>query len=199
MNLRTISNTAKLRSVVQKIALQINCKLGGELWAVHIPSKTMMVCGMDVYHDPTRKGQSVVGFVASVNASMTRWYSRAKYQSAGQELVDTVKVCMIECLKKYYEVQFEEGKELISLIVYMKFVNENYCLKVNHDYPKQIVLFRDGIGDGQLQYALEHEAAQLLSTFQLVVPPIEPKFTMVVVQKKINTRFFMDPVSAQGD
>lgn len=106
MNLKTISNAAKLRSVTQKIALQINCKLGGELWAVHIPTKTLMVIGMDVYHDPTRKGHSVVGFVASVNASITRWYSRSKYQSAGQELVDTLKVCLIECLKKYYEVLY---------------------------------------------------------------------------------------------
>lgn len=68
---------------------------------------------------------------------------------------------------------------------------------MNHDYPKQIVLYRDGVGDGQLQYALEHEASQLLSAFQSVVPPIEPKFTMVVVQKKINTRFFMKTVSVQ--
>lgn len=27
----------KLRSVTQKVALQINAKLGGELWAVEIP------------------------------------------------------------------------------------------------------------------------------------------------------------------
>ena len=29
----------KLRSIVLKIALQINCKLGGELWAVDIPTE----------------------------------------------------------------------------------------------------------------------------------------------------------------
>lgn len=104
MNARTISNPGKLRSVVQKIALQINCKMGGELWAVNIPTKTLMVIGVDVYHDPTRRGQSVVGFVASVNPSLTRWYSRARYQLPGVELVDTLKICMIECLKKYHEV-----------------------------------------------------------------------------------------------
>ena len=37
INARTISQDKKLRSVTQKIALQINCKLGGELWAVDIP------------------------------------------------------------------------------------------------------------------------------------------------------------------
>ncbi|KAL1438066.1 hypothetical protein MTO96_010408 [Rhipicephalus appendiculatus] len=33
----TIGQQQKLRSVTQKVALQINCKLGGELWAVDIP------------------------------------------------------------------------------------------------------------------------------------------------------------------
>ena len=104
MNSKTISNPGKLRSVVQKIVLQINCKMGGELWAVNIPTKTLMVCGVDVYHDPTRRGQSVVGFVASINPALTRWYSRARYQQPGVEIVDTLKMCMLESLKKYYEV-----------------------------------------------------------------------------------------------
>ena len=37
INFRTIRDQKKLRSVVQKIVLQINAKLGGELWAVKIP------------------------------------------------------------------------------------------------------------------------------------------------------------------
>lgn len=104
INSMTLSKPNQYRSVVQKIALQINCKLGGELWAVNIPLSTLMVCGVDVYHDPTRRGQSVVGFVASMNPAITRWYSRAKYQSPGQELVDTLKLSLMECLQKYYEV-----------------------------------------------------------------------------------------------
>lgn len=37
INVRTISQPQKLRSIAQKILLQINCKLGGELWTVNIP------------------------------------------------------------------------------------------------------------------------------------------------------------------
>ncbi|XP_030057874.1 piwi-like protein 2 isoform X1 [Microcaecilia unicolor] len=65
INAKTISQSNKLRAVAQKILLQINCKLGGELWGVDIPLKQLMVIGMDVYHDPSRGMQSVVGFVAS--------------------------------------------------------------------------------------------------------------------------------------
>ena len=34
--LKTISNEKRLSAVAQKIALQINCKLGGELWACKV-------------------------------------------------------------------------------------------------------------------------------------------------------------------
>lgn len=37
INNKTIKPGPKLRSVAAKVALQINCKLGGELWAVKIP------------------------------------------------------------------------------------------------------------------------------------------------------------------
>ncbi|XP_061449298.1 piwi-like protein 2 isoform X4 [Rhineura floridana] len=68
INARTImTNPSKFRSIAQKILLQINCKLGGELWGVDIPLKQLMVIGMDVYHDPSRGKRSVVGFVASIS------------------------------------------------------------------------------------------------------------------------------------
>lgn len=34
---RTISRGDKLKSITEKIALQITCKLGGALWALKIP------------------------------------------------------------------------------------------------------------------------------------------------------------------
>ena len=42
MNSKTL-DPKKLRSVCQKIALQINCKLGGELWAVDVPIKVRRI------------------------------------------------------------------------------------------------------------------------------------------------------------
>lgn len=34
---KTLGNEKRMRSIVLKIALQINCKLGGSLWALKIP------------------------------------------------------------------------------------------------------------------------------------------------------------------
>ncbi|XP_039099724.1 piwi-like protein 2 isoform X2 [Hyaena hyaena] len=103
INVRTIGQPTRLRSVAQKILLQINCKLGGELWGVDIPLKQLMVIGMDVYHDPSRGMRSVVGFVASINLTLTKWYSRVVFQMPHQEIVDSLKLCLVGSLKKFYE------------------------------------------------------------------------------------------------
>lgn len=41
INVRTISQQQKLKSVAQKILLQMNSKLGGELWTVNVPLVSM--------------------------------------------------------------------------------------------------------------------------------------------------------------
>jgi aubergine-like protein len=51
-----------------------------------------MVVGIDTYHDSAKKGQSVVGFVASMNQKLTRYYSRVSFQSTHQELVDRIQI-----------------------------------------------------------------------------------------------------------
>uniref|UniRef100_A0A8C4WYB8 Piwi domain-containing protein n=1 Tax=Eptatretus burgeri TaxID=7764 RepID=A0A8C4WYB8_EPTBU len=66
---RTISNPKRVRSVAQKVVLQMNCKMGGVLWSVNIPLKSLMIVGLDVYHDTTKRMCSVAGVVASLNRS----------------------------------------------------------------------------------------------------------------------------------
>ncbi len=47
---KTLTRRNQLMSVATKIGIQINAKLGGEVWGVLIPTKTLMVIGMDSYH-----------------------------------------------------------------------------------------------------------------------------------------------------
>ncbi|XP_055936429.1 piwi-like protein Ago3 [Argiope bruennichi] len=164
INLRTISDARKLRSVVQKIALQMNCKLGGELWSVHIPLNDLMVCGMDAYHDNARGRRSVLAFVASINQNRTRWFSMTTMQRPGQEFADSLKMLFISALRKHFEV--------------------------NHRLPEKIILFRDGVSDGQLDVVSKYEAEQLKSCFPHFSADYAPSLTVVVVQKRINTRIY---------
>ena len=67
--------------------------------------KSLMVIGIDVYHDPARGGRSVGGVVASMNKPLTRWYSRVCFQTPGQELIDGLKVALTSALRQYHNVR----------------------------------------------------------------------------------------------
>ncbi|XP_068460934.1 piwi-like protein 2 [Clinocottus analis] len=163
INIRTISQPLKLKSIAQKILLQMNCKLGGELWTVSVPLKHLMVVGVDVHHDTSKVRQSVMGFVASVNSSLTRWYSRVTFQTPTEELIYGFRVCFLAALEKYFEV--------------------------NHSLPEKIVVYRDGVSDSQLKMVEQYEIPQLLKCFE-TFPSYEPKLVFIVVQKRINTTFY---------
>jgi len=185
--LKTINNPKKLSSVAQKIALQLNCKLGGELWACQTPFQDLMVVGIDVYHDKSHKRGSIAGVVASVNQTLSRYYSTVAIQKSGQEIIDALKVSFLEALVQYYEI--------------------------NNKWPKDIVVFRDGVSDGQMDVVEKHEAEQFIRTFthlsggggksvgsdtsslqkkfaDMVPKDYKPGFSFIIVQKRINTRLF---------
>jgi aubergine-like protein len=77
-----------------------------------------MVCGIDSYHDTVRRGGSVAGFVASLNQTLTRWFSKVCFQGPGQELVDGLKTCLMSALKYYYDVCLQHIQKISKLIFF---------------------------------------------------------------------------------
>jgi aubergine-like protein len=69
------------------------------------------------------------------------------------------------------------------------------CLQVNHKFPDRVVIYRDGVGDGQLQVSADYEVPQFVDCFQHIAPDYRPKLTMVICQKRVNTRIFSGLVS----
>ncbi|XP_071945006.1 piwi-like protein 1 [Antedon mediterranea] len=163
---RTIAKKQMLMSVATKIGMQLNCKLGGELWCVHNPVPGLMVIGIDNYHDSAQRGRSVCGFVASMNRTLTRYYSRCSFQTPGQEIVDGLRVSLLASLKKYYEI--------------------------NGQFPAKIIVYRDGVGEGQTQAVRDHEIPQLIKCIQGLIPGKEPLLTVIVVRKRISTRLILN-------
>uniref|UniRef100_A0A8C3ILA1 Piwi like RNA-mediated gene silencing 1 n=1 Tax=Chrysemys picta bellii TaxID=8478 RepID=A0A8C3ILA1_CHRPI len=161
---RTLSKPQSVMAIATKIALQMNCKMGGELWSVEIPLKQVMIVGIDCYHDTTAGRRSIAGFVASLNQGMTRWFSRCVFQDRGQELVDGLKVCLQAALRSWFS-----------------------C---NNHMPSRIIVYRDGVGDGQLKTLVNYEVPQFLDCLKSVGKDYNPRLTVIVVKKRVNTRFF---------
>ena len=99
---RTLSKPKTIMSVATKIGIQLNCKLGGEVWGVEMPLKGLMVVGIDCYHDSGSKGRSVGGVIASMNQNLTQYYSRCTFQHNHGELMNQLKVCMTGALKEFH-------------------------------------------------------------------------------------------------
>uniref|UniRef100_A0A3P9I4P4 Piwi-like RNA-mediated silencing 1 n=1 Tax=Oryzias latipes TaxID=8090 RepID=A0A3P9I4P4_ORYLA len=161
---RTLSRPQALMTVATKIALQMSCKMGGELWSVEIPLKQLMIVGIDCYHDISAGKRSIGAMVASLNQSMSRWYSKCVLQHKGQELMDGLKMAFTGALKDY--------------------------LKFNNCLPSRIIVYRDGVGDGQLHSVVNFEISQILESIKSLGQDYNPKVSVVVVKKRISSRFF---------
>ncbi|XP_071093957.1 piwi-like protein 1 isoform X1 [Haliotis cracherodii] len=161
---RTLCKRQMMMSVATKIAIQLNCKLGGEAWAVEIPFTTpFMVIGIDTYHDSSVRNRSVGGVVCSINQTCTRYYSRVCFQDTHVELVNGLTTICTAALRKYQEV--------------------------NGVLPQRIIIYRDGVGDGQLEAVVSHELPQVMESFQRSGQEC-PRVSFIVVKKRIGTRLF---------
>uniref|UniRef100_A0AAU7VFF0 Piwi-like protein 1A n=1 Tax=Enchytraeus coronatus TaxID=208440 RepID=A0AAU7VFF0_9ANNE len=162
---RTLSKPQMLMSVATKVLIQMNCKMGGEVWHLDVPMGGTMVVGIDTYHDSSQRGRSVAGVAASLNKSLTRYYTSWSFQNTHEELVNGLTASLAKCLQKYKEV--------------------------NKVLPIKVIVFRDGVGDGQLGMVNDHELPQILQCFARIDPDYKPGLGFVVVKKRISSRFFM--------
>lgn len=122
----TISKGKNLRSIVNKILIQINAKIGGIPWAVdNLPfmDKPTMICGMDVFHSTSLGKKSVLALTASINTSATKYFSTCVIQGElGQEASHSLQEGMVKSLEAFK--------------------------KANKAYPERIIFYRDGVGEG---------------------------------------------------
>lgn len=169
MTARTMQpkNPRNLMSVATKVVVQVNSKLGGAPWMVNIPINGLMVVGFDVYHDSTDKSRSFGALVGSMDLKLTqRFYSMVTAHRDGQELSNELGMGMTKLLHQYVRTQGA--------------------------LPERIILYRDGVGEGQTNYVYEHEVQECLKVLDRAYEKRETKarFAFVVVSKRINTKFF---------
>ncbi|XP_046635666.1 piwi-like protein Siwi isoform X2 [Daphnia pulicaria] len=168
---RIIEGTeGRLMSVATKVMTQIACKLGAEPWTLvaHL-QRPWMIVGYDTYHD-ARNRKAVGAFVASINTSYTRYNSSVKIHPANEDISPSFKDHMLKSLKAYQTA--------------------------NGSYPEKIIVYRDGVGAGDIQTVLDielegiQEACKLVANANLAGVDYKPGIAFVIVSKAIKTRFF---------
>ncbi|KAH8018446.1 hypothetical protein HPB51_006346 [Rhipicephalus microplus] len=92
---------------------------------MHIPLSNMIVMGCNAYHNAGSRNRTAGVFVASMNQTVTRWYSRVSFFSTHEELGIMPTQHLRDCLSKYTQANLGA-------------------------LPERIIIFRDGVSDGQI-------------------------------------------------
>jgi len=162
----TISKGKNLRSIVSKILIQMNAKVGGVPWAVdNLPfmSTPTMIMGMDVFHSTALGKKSVLALTASMNQSATTyWSTSATQDEIGQEAANNLQNGMKNAMEAFK--------------------------KNNGAYPARVIFYRDGVGEGQVQGVCVPEIDQIKAAIKAA--GVEAKLMYINTCKRVNTRIF---------
>lgn len=132
---RTLTNKNAM-TIATKVAIQMNCKVGGSPWTVHIPLTNLMFIGYDVCHDPRDKSNSYGAMVATLDDKYCKFYSTVTKHKNGEELASEFGINIKKAVHEFY--------------------------KSNKTLPAMVIIYRDGVGEGQLSYVYEHEVQYTL-------------------------------------
>jgi aubergine-like protein len=119
----------------------MNAKIGQPLWITprpkELPERTMII-GIDIYKKLIQKKKSCVGFVASLDPQFSKYYSRISIQDPKDELLKNITSLVKDAILEFYN---QNGKKF---------------------FPELIIIYRDGVGEGQLANLISTEVAAVL-------------------------------------
>jgi len=159
-------------SAIINILLQINAKMGGinhtiDFSAIDFlkqsPQQKCMVVGLDVTH--SGRGEVLKESIATCVTSYSDDYTS----------------CHME-----FKIQERSNLEIIDLTDMMK-KSLNFFKSKRTVYPSKILVYRDGIGEGSFDEVIKTELRSIQNALKSL--NIKAKVTIILVQKRHNTRF----------
>jgi eukaryotic translation initiation factor 2C len=169
----TRANLSKEDQFLSNLAIKINAKLGGSNVELNDPlphfggKDHVMFLGADVNHPGAwnTTSPSIAAVVATMNwPAANRYAARVRAQDHRTEKILNFGDICLDLVQAYS--------------------------RLNHVMPNKIVVFRDGVSDNQFDMALNEELLDLKMAFQTI--KYYPTITLIVAQKRHQTRFFPD-------
>ncbi|KAG6916362.1 hypothetical protein DXG01_007198 [Tephrocybe rancida] len=175
---KALTDEKKQDQYFSNVALKVNTKLGGinhllddgaMKWLTK--KKTMMV-GIDVTHPGpgSREGTpSIAALVASVDDSFVQFPASLRIQQSKQEMLGELDNMLVERLIAY---ERKNGK-----------------------LPERVLVFRDGVSEGQFDTVLKDELPQILDAFKKFETQgrkskYRPQLSIIICGKRHHARFF---------
>ncbi|XP_076338021.1 protein argonaute-2-like isoform X1 [Tachypleus tridentatus] len=157
---------------LSNLCLKINVKLGG-INSILVPSirpkvfnEPVIFLGADVTHPPAgdNKKPSIAAVVGSMDAHPSRYAATVRVQQHRQEHIQDLSTMVKELLIQFY--------------------------KSTRFKPNRIIMYRDGVSEGQFSQVLAHELLAMRESCMKLEPDYKPGITFIVVQKRHHTRLF---------
>lgn len=160
------------------VSLKFNLKLGGanqilkrDKLGIIGEGKTMVI-GLDVTHpSPQNKSApSISGMVSSVDSTLGQWPAVLRVQESRKEMIADLQMMLQVALKRW-------------------------AAKNSKKFPENIIVYRDGVSEGQYDLVLENELPLLKKACENTYLPVDtkkglPRLSIIVVGKRHHTRFY---------
>ncbi|CAL8144681.1 unnamed protein product [Orchesella dallaii] len=175
---KVINKPDQARQILINVLLKINAKLNGVSFQL-APTITnqfgfnkepILFLGADVTHPaPNSKSPSVAAITASYDISGICYSMHIQVQTAAQECISG----LVGVIKRMI-CEFRDKTRVL---------------------PKRIMMFRDGVSEGQFPQIKEVEFSGIKEACRQVQDGYNPKITFLIVKKRHHTRF--RPVNAR--
>lgn len=163
---------------ISNVCMKVNAKLGGATCVAKggltkinpnwgkVPT---MIIGADVSH--ASPGDTSSGSMAAITMSLDREFTR--YAAQCETNGDRVEIIATHIIDTKLRDMVQHWSTLYA-----------------GNTPHQVIYFRDGVSEGQFDFVLKQEVADMRAMFKAVNPKVDPKFTVVICGKRHHVRFF---------
>ena len=171
------------------VALKFNLKMGGRNHRVVsdglklVDENKTMFLGIDVTHPSpgsSSKAPSVASMVANIDPFLSQWPAELRVQKKDEQ--DPNKRSAVEMVQQLTDMLKRHLKRWL-------------VLGKHTSLPENIVVYRDGVSEGQYQLVLDKELPLLKAACTETYPPQMtkagfPRFSIIIVGKRHHTRFY---------
>ena len=165
----TISRGKNLRSIISKMLIQLKAKLGGTPWAIdNLPftKSPAMVLGISIYGQIGSNKTCVAGVVSTVDRHFSRYHTQSGFIKSQDDFNEQIKQMFTEAI-----VAFRTSNKVI---------------------PHNIIVFREGISQGQRKNTKENEIKFMLEAIEDI------KKTDKITDKKILSLIYVSVSKSNG-
>jgi eukaryotic translation initiation factor 2C len=163
---------------ISNVCMKVNAKLGGATCVAtgglarlnpNFGKVPTMIIGADVSH--AAPGDDTSGSMAALTMSLDRQFLR--YAAQCETNGHRVEIITTSIIQTKLKAMVEQWSKMYA----------------GHT-PQQVIYFRDGVSEGQFQFVLNQEVADMKEMFKEINPKVVPKFTVIICGKRHHVRFF---------